>query len=209
MSLSSRTRVLAAEQPGAAAGMAWRPHDLINGGADPVMQPAPDARQVAYAEGFAVGRAEGERGEQARLRLALQAAVDAVEALRASESQWTGAIEENIAALSAAIARHLVDGEIKADDLALAKLVRRALESFPIDQPVRIRVHPSDLATISAQPDAGECALAGSVNREAHWLGDPRIAPGGCLVEGRDRIVDGRVETALERVYRRLTYQDA
>ncbi|MBI2795783.1 MAG: hypothetical protein HYX65_03655 [Gemmatimonadetes bacterium] len=181
----------------------------MNGGAEPAARPEPDARERAYASGFEAGRVEGERAEQARLRLALQAAVDAVEALRANEAQWTGAIEENIAALSGAIARHLVDREIKADDTSVARLVRRALDAFPIDQPVRIRVHPSDLATISTQPDAGECALAGAPTREAHWLGDPRIAPGGCLVEGRDRIVDGRVETALERVYRRLTYQDA
>jgi hypothetical protein len=29
------------------------------------------------------------------------------------------------------------------------------------------------------------------------------------VVEGRERIVDGRVDTALERVYRRLTYNNA
>lgn len=42
--------------------------------------------------------------------------------------------------------------------------------------------------------------------REAAWHADPLVEPGGVVVEGRDRIIDGRVDTALERVYRRLTY---
>ena len=46
-------------------------------------------------------------------------------------------------------------------------------------------------------------------SREASWLADPRVARGGCLVEGRDRIVDGRVDTALERAYHRMAKIDA
>ena len=46
-------------------------------------------------------------------------------------------------------------------------------------------------------------------SRDASWLADPRLARGGCLVEGRDRIVDGRVDTALERAYQRMAQIDA
>ena len=45
--------------------------------------------------------------------------------------------------------------------------------------------------------------------RDASWLADARVARGGCLVEGRERIVDGRVDTALERAYRRMAQIDA
>jgi flagellar biosynthesis/type III secretory pathway protein FliH len=41
------------------------------------------------------------------------------------------------------------------------------------------------------------------------WVPDARIARGGCVVEGRERIVDGRVDSALERVYRRLAHRHA
>jgi hypothetical protein len=30
------------------------------------------------------------------------------------------------------------------------------------------------------------------------------MSPGNCLVEGHERVVDGRVDMALERLYRRL-----
>ncbi|HVX42066.1 MAG TPA: hypothetical protein VHB25_21065, partial [Gemmatimonadaceae bacterium] len=45
--------------------------------------------------------------------------------------------------------------------------------------------------------------------RDASWLADARISRGGCLVEGRDRIVDGRGDAALERAYRRMAPIDA
>lgn len=41
------------------------------------------------------------------------------------------------------------------------------------------------------------------------WVADARVSRGGCMVEGRERIVDGRIETALERVYRRLVHSRA
>jgi flagellar biosynthesis/type III secretory pathway protein FliH len=51
--------------------------------------------------------------------------------------------------------------------------------------------------------------MDGAEQRPAHWIADAQVKSGGCVVEGRDRIVDGRVDTALERVYRRLAHQNA
>ncbi|MGH7619134.1 MAG: FliH/SctL family protein, partial [Gemmatimonadaceae bacterium] len=62
------------------------------------------------------------------------------------------------------------------------------------DQGVRIRVNPLDLSLLTAG-DGSNATITG--NRDASWLADPRVSRGGCLIEGRDRIVDGRVDTAL------------
>ena len=210
MSSSARPRIL-----GATAPPAWAEDDIVVGGR-PLTPPREDDQMVrlreteqARAEGFERGRADGERAEQARLRQALGTATEALDVLRESEERWVGAIEENIAALAVAIARHIVDRELGTDAEVTRTMVRRALEAFPLDQPVRIRVNPHDLAVLGAFPEAGGTAPAGTPPRDAHWIGDPRVLPGGCLVEGRDRIVDGRVDTAIERVYRRLAYKDS
>jgi flagellar biosynthesis/type III secretory pathway protein FliH len=123
--------------------------------------------------------------------------------------RWTGTIEENICALAVAVARQVVGRELTTDASWVLDLVKRALLEFPIDQPVRIRVNPQDLAALEANGAAAE-GLQGIVQgRDARWVADARLAPGGCVVEGRERIVDGRVDTALERIYRRLTYTHA
>jgi flagellar assembly protein FliH len=163
----------------------------------------------AYQRGFEDGRTAGEIAEGARLRHAVSAADHALEEMREGEAHWAGTVEENICALAVAIARQVIGRELSEDGESVAELVRNALAEFPIDQPVRIRVNPMDLTTLSALtgPDGTPLTITGG--REARWLADGRLAPGGCVVEGRDRIIDGRVDTALERLYRRLTYSNA
>lgn len=166
--------------------------------------------EEAYERGRSEGRNTGEEAEGARLRTAVRAAEEALDALREGEVRWTGTIEENIIALSVAIARHVIGRELTTDVEPVAELVRNALEDFPIDQPIRIRIHPSDLNALgSVGVEEGDPLRKVTGEREARWLPDASIAPGGCVVEGRERIVDGRVDTALERVYRRLTYTNA
>jgi flagellar assembly protein FliH len=163
-------------------------------------------------EGYARGLADGE----AKARAAAQAAVnDAVTSTRriAAELSEAGTLapsilQENVAALAVIVARQIVAREVTVEKDLVANLVRRALTEFPIDQGVRIRVNPLDLSLLTANVPAGE---AGTItgNRDASWVADPRVSRGGCLIEGRDRIVDGRVDTALERAYRRMAQNDA
>ncbi len=163
----------------------------------------------AYTRGYEDGRAEGETGEQARLRNAVKAAEQALDDVRVGEARWSGQIEENIIALSVAIARQIVDAELSVQPNIVRELVRKALSEFPIDQAVRVRVNPLDLAALTGRGvdlDGQRGTVAG---RDARWLADSSVAPGGCLVEGRDRIIDGRVDTALERLYRRLSHTSA
>ena len=168
------------------------------------------ARKEGYQRGFSEGRNEGERGEGARLRTATAAAEEALDELRAGEVRWTGTIEENICALSTVIARQILERELAMDIEPVAALVRSALSEFPIDQPIRIRINPTDLNALSSVGAIESDPLhAIAPDREARWLPDSSIAPGGCVVEGRERIIDGRIDTAIERVYRRLTYTNA
>jgi flagellar biosynthesis/type III secretory pathway protein FliH len=162
------------------------------------------ALDEAFTQGFDAGRTAGAEAERARLAGSVAAATLLLDELREREKRWTERIEENICALAVAVGRQLFDREMEFAPAHAGDLVRRALAEFPIDQPVSIRVNPSDLASITAHAvaEGGQATLG---RLEAQWIPDPRIASGGCVVEGRDRIIDGRVDTALERLYRRLT----
>lgn len=194
--------------PGAHAE-AWCLDDLAFVPPDADLASAPDPIADAYALGFEEGRHEGEVAEQARLRAARRTTEEALDVIRANEERWSDSIDENIIALAVAAARHVVDRELAIDPALVAQIVARALEAFPIDQPVRVRVNPNDLAVLNAGVTPSLDDLAGVPGRGAHWIADARVVSGGCIVEGRDRIVDGRVDSALERVYRRLTHQHA
>jgi flagellar assembly protein FliH len=159
---------------------------------------------AARAEGYAAGEEAGREAERVRLDSAVSAAERALDTLRSSESALAGRLEENLCALAVGVAKQLLARELSADPGLVSGLVRQALIEFPIDQPVSIRINPSDLAVIAAQNIAGDSTTGAAAGRDARWVADTGILPGDCVVEGRERIVDGRVDTALERMYRRL-----
>lgn len=200
----------------------WAPEDLVRQPtpeelaaiAESAVAPGPDPHESmvadAYAQGFEDGRLEGEQGEQARLRTALAAAQEALDQVRDGEQAWTGTIEENVCALATAIARQIIAREVESGRDIIAGLVRRAIAEFGTERQLRIRVHPQDLALLhAAGADSEDGAERLANGREVRWVADVTVARGGCVVEGRERIVDGRVDAALERMYRRLTYTHA
>lgn len=165
--------------------------------------------EAAHSAGFDAGYARGGAEAMTRLRTAIAAAEGIIDTMHANEADWQQSVAANISALAVAVAHHIVGRAIATDPAIVAELVKRALAEFPIDQPVRVRVNPEDLSLLSLPDAAGGDPIAIAPNRDVRWLADVRIAPGGCMVEGRDRIIDGRVDTALERVYRQLGHIDA
>ena len=108
------------------------------------------------------------------------------------------------------VAQQVITREVATPGDIVVELVSRALQEFGLDQALTIRVNPGDLeALLSAERAAGDDIATLTKGREVRWMSDARIEKGGCVVEGRERIVDGRVDTGLERLYRRLTHINA
>lgn len=165
---------------------------------------------AAYLRGVTEGRDQGEQAERARLRGAMMATESALEDLRAGESRWLANIEENIAAIAVGVAQQIVTREVSVTNTIVLEIVTRAVQEFGLDQALSIRVNPGDLESLqSAERTASEDMVGLTRGREVRWVSDARIEPGGCVVEGRERIVDGRVDTGLERLYRRMTHTNA
>jgi flagellar assembly protein FliH len=172
----------------------------------------PEERARLIAEGYASGLADGQRKAaelaEARVAESLTVIEKLTTQLNAAATLAPTILEENIAAISVIVARQIVGREVTTTPEIVADLVRRALTEFPIDQAVRIRVHPVDLSLLTVAGSApGTQPITGT--REASWLADARVGRGGCLIEGRDRIVDGRIDAALERAYHRMALIDA
>ncbi|MBL0938525.1 MAG: hypothetical protein IBJ03_06510 [Gemmatimonadaceae bacterium] len=155
------------------------------------------------ADAYARGRADGERAARASLdgtlATAMQAVREATDSIAVHEARWLSNAEENIAALSVIVAQHILQREIVADPSFVADLVTNAIVQYPIDQEITVRVNPEDFNAcrrVIEQEFGSQRAL--------RWISDVNVGRGGCLTEGRERIIDGRVDTALERAYRSL-----
>lgn len=163
--------------------------------------------EEGYASGFAEGQKTATEAAQARVSQSLAMIDKLIEQVQATASLEPSMLEENIAALAVIVARQIVAREVATTPEIITELVRRTLTEFPIDQALRIRVNPMDLSMLTAANAQDKQPITG--NRETSWFADPRIARGGCLVEGRDRIIDGRIDAALERAYHHMAQIDA
>jgi len=195
--------------------IAWAPDDLGSHGAHSSIagasvpdEPLVPARLLEEAQrmGFDEGYRSGEDAERMRLFQVARALQDGLTSVQDGVDRWIANAEENITALAVAIARHILSREVTVDREATMAVVKQAIAEFSLDHPVTVRMPPADHAVIMplllpAENEAGR--------QNAEWIADSRIAQGGCVVEGRERIIDGRVDAALERVYRRLTYTGA
>lgn len=165
---------------------------------------SPQERARIEAAAYAHGRADGEKIARnellPRLESAIAAFQDALETVKLHQARWMANVEENIAVVAVVAARHIIAREVEADATVVADLVSRALAQFPLDHAITVRLHPEDVATCD------EMLKTSNANRakDVRWVADPLIQLGGCLVEGRERIIDGRVDTSLERAYRLL-----
>ena len=165
---------------------------------------------TAYLRGLAEGREQGEQAERARLRGAMMAAESALDDVRTAEARWLVNVEENLAAIAIGVAQQVILRDVTAAPEIVLEMVSRAVQEFGLDQALSIRVNPGDLESLLSVERADSDDIGQiTKGREVRWIHDARIEPGGCVVEGRERIVDGRVDTALERLYRRLTYTNA
>ena len=154
----------------------------------------------AYQAGFSEGRKAGEADAVMAMKQAVDAAVAAGEAVEAYKGELVATLEENTVALAVGIARELIGAALDRSPEVVAELVREAVSEFALDEPLRIMLNPTDLALITG---SDELPVAGT--RDVRWVPDPKVGRGGCLVEGPGKIVDGRLDLALERVYRAVT----
>jgi flagellar biosynthesis/type III secretory pathway protein FliH len=161
---------------------------------------AEDELEEAYRRGFQDGEAQGLERALRELDPSRQAAENAAHQLSTLREDLTSRTQESVLALALAVARRVMEQELQAKPEYVAELVEKALGHFPLDQKVRVRINPKDLAFITGETldrMPGE-----KVSREVRWTPDETVAPGGCIVEGPEHVVDGRLDSALERIYR-------
>ncbi|TVP45373.1 MAG: hypothetical protein EA350_09290 [Gemmatimonadales bacterium] len=198
-------------QPGALESWAW---EEFQAPPEPVSAPEPVCPEVQresdLRQAFEEGRATGEAAtrdalaeEYAGTMETMRRALGELESLaQARES----AAEERVLALSLAVARVLLDRELRSDPGEVTQMVRRALAHFPAESPLRVRLHPEDLTAL-AMPAAGESEPPTMGRRGGlQWEADTELERGDVVVESPERILDGRVIPCLERIWEEIAH---
>jgi flagellar assembly protein FliH len=153
---------------------------------------ARDARETAYRlgheEGLAAGRAEAERESTAQvhrlLAIAEQAAID--------HDRLIQTIQTQAVALSLAVARKVMNDELRTDPWLIARLISTAMEKLAGERIVRLRLCADDVALVTRRIDQL------GIDPACQIVADPSLGPGDCIAEAETRHVDARLD-ALDR----------
>jgi flagellar assembly protein FliH len=169
-------------------------------------QEAEKMRQEGFVEGKAAGRRQGfeegqERGFQAGMAEAadiLRAARDVLAAAERAKAEALAAASPEIVELALAIAGKLVHKEIAGDPDYLPRLVSDALERLSESKTVTVRVsarHPGQAESVAALNE-----LAEGIQVQI----DEQLAPGDCVVETEEGLLDGRLSVRLKSIRQAL-----
>ncbi len=175
---------------------------LAAAGRQPEPEPAgPPPEEIAYARGREDGRREAEAEARRTLDQAVRRLAAVAEELEAARAGFMSELEDNLHVLALAVGRQLLQRDVAADPTVVRDLVKKALGSLPVGAQAVIHLHPGDFAAMEQHLGLPpKDARLG----ELHWLSDPAIEQGGCLVEAPNWVQDALVETGLRELYRKL-----
>lgn len=158
-------------------------------------------KKRGYDEGFVAGRTDGEKaagqaiaGEMAVMR---QKIGDSRETFLAR----VAGSETKIIETSLAIAERIVRQKIQIDPNVVRETVREVVAQIRDNHPVRIRVHPDEIARLNEfkklDPDAFR-------DIPATFIPDETLSPGDCIAETGLEFIDATVSKKLETLRDRL-----
>jgi flagellar assembly protein FliH len=179
----------------------WIPGELAAAGVPDRLPPAavePDPTEAAYQRGIAEGRRLAVLDAEERIRSALAAIETAAAALSAAREKLAAQFADHLHLLAVAIARQLIQQELRTDPELVAKLVERALALIPPNFRVRVHLHPEDFDSVR------EWIEKRSNERQIVWVSDSAIERGSCIADSPNRVVDGRLDKALLAVLEKL-----
>ncbi len=186
-------------RPRPAETVSWLP-ELTNGAAPAAAAPAPPGQDY-FLQGYADGLRDGTAAAADEVRVAVEALGKVAAVLQVSQEEFAHERERALTALALAVARKLVQRELEAEPATLQGLIARALEMLPLDTTLDVRLHPADLAALGERREALTPPGRGLT---LQWLADPTLARGDFIVDSARRLVDGRLDAALQSLYERL-----
>ena len=175
-------------------------------------------REKAHEEGRAAGQRKGtseaakslhekvaalteeQVGEQ--LRTTLPALTTAIAAIDAERNRWLAAWETAAIQLSVAIAEKLLHRELSREPELAKAAILEALELAAGSPQITLRLNPFDVQVLGTWSE--EIVQAMLPAGQATIQPDDSVTAGGCLIETKHGIIDGRREQKLARIAEEL-----
>lgn len=158
--------------------------------------------QEAYAEGLIRGELAGREAFEASISEAAAMLTNASEKMHEARAAFLEALTPQVSALAVLVAEQVLQKTVAEDPEHIHRTVRRALERLSDRQIITVRIHPADLAALTAHRISLLEDFTGveELNLEA----DEQVEPGGCIITSETMQVDATLHTLLADIVERM-----
>lgn len=152
---------------------------------------ADSIRRAARQEGYAQGRADA-REELLAARAELDQLVDDI---NRQHERFLSEAEPQLAQLALMIAAKVIEREVVlAGDVAVS-IARACIRRIKERRWLRIHVNPESIESIRAARE--EILAQTGTDTRLEVTEDPRVDPGGCMIESPSGLMDARIQTRI------------
>jgi len=155
--------------------------------------------ELARAEGYARGTADGMQQATAALEQPIAAVREAVRLLAEARAQLPGKVIPDLVRLCLTVATKVAGAELRARPEAIESLLSDLLEEASDKTIASLHLHPDDLQALH------DSSIVEALNEaDVRIVPDPSLTRGGSVLETNNGILDARVETRIEVLCERL-----
>ncbi len=154
----------------------------------------PETERKAYEKGFAVGEEAGRILGLRKLDPTEKILLNLIEELNHLKTEILGETEEDILTIALAIARRIIGQEVRENPEIILSNIQKAIKKIGKTEKLVIRLHPEDLEILSRDADD----VVQNQNIALRFEADRDLTPGDYIVEGEERMIDGRQQNQLK-----------
>ncbi len=179
------------------AGSAQALAAMAEAEANAIVAEAEMARERAVEDGAGIGEA------RARMSDAVAATAGMLSAMEEELAALPERLAQEVAAVALETAARIIRAELAVRPERVVDVARGAIRRATDRDRLLAHVNPADLA-VMREATAGLVDQMGGIHR-FDVIEDPRIAPGGCVLETPSGDVDARIESQLSRILEGLS----
>ena len=158
-----------------------------------------EVRVQAYAKGKNDGLNEGHQS----VEQALTDLEEYTKKLVENEKNFLRYAEKHVVTLAVAVAKRILGREVETDKMIVVHSVQEALGQVADKASISIKVNHEDYDNILKHRKALQ-----EIDRnfpELEFIKDDKISRGGCIIQTRTGMIDGRLTSQLEEIERNFT----
>lgn len=159
-----------------------------------------------YEKGFTAGEEAGRALGLSKLDPTEKILLKLIEELNHLRATILEETEEDVLTIALAIAHRITGQQVRENPELILNNIQKAIKKIGKTEKLIIRLHPEDLELLSQDADA--MIHAQNKNIALQFETDTRLAPGDYIVEGEERMIDGRQQKQFEILEALLRTQD-